>query len=96
MIKNILVNPATRRAIAPFALRGMMVRAVTSSKPLLAMPRRMMSSKEPVDPSTYIKEMEDSSKDWEAAMATTERPVLIQAGASWCGPCQVLKPLLLE
>jgi thiol-disulfide isomerase/thioredoxin len=56
----------------------------------------MMSTPTPVDPTTYIKEMEDSEKDWEAAMANTERPILIQAGASWCGPCQMLKPTLLE
>ena len=47
------------------------------------------------DPSTFIKEMQ-SVKDWDAAMEVTERPVLIQAGASWCGPCNYLKPLLIE
>ena len=29
-------------------------------------------------------------------MENETRPVLIQAGASWCGPCQVLKPQLLD
>jgi thiol-disulfide isomerase/thioredoxin len=51
---------------------------------------RMMSSKI-VDSSTYIKDMQDP-KDWQTAMENETRPVLIQAGASWCGPCQVLKP----
>jgi thiol-disulfide isomerase/thioredoxin len=46
---------------------------------------RMFSA--PVDPATYIKEMVDEQKDWDAAMDNTARPVLIQAGASWCGPC---------
>ncbi len=53
-----------------------------------------MSSKI-VDSSTYIKEMQDP-KDWQTAMENETRPVLIQAGASWCGPCQVLKPQLLD
>lgn len=44
---------------------------------------------------SYIKEME-SSKDWQDALENRVRPVLIQAGASWCGPCQTIKPMLIE
>ena len=29
-------------------------------------------------------------------MENKERPVLIQAGASWCQPCVMLKPILTE
>ena len=46
-------------------------------------------------PETYIKEME-SPDDWDAAMENRERPVLIQAGANWCQPCVMLKPILTE
>lgn len=34
-------------------------------------------------------------QDWEDAVST-EQPVVIQAGASWCGPCKILKPKLIE
>ncbi len=57
--------------------------------------RRFFSDKVVVDPSTYIKEMKDS-KDWDAAMDNKTRPVVVQAGAEWCPPCKMLKPLLLE
>jgi len=43
----------------------------------------------------YIKECE-SNKDWIDMMAVKGKPTLVQAGASWCGPCVMLKPLLLE
>jgi len=43
----------------------------------------------------YIKECE-SNKDWIEMMAVTGKPTLVQAGASWCGPCVMLKPLLLD
>jgi len=48
-----------------------------------------------LDESSYIKEMK-SDKDWQAALENRARPVLIQAGASWCNPCSVLKPMLLD
>lgn len=38
----------------------------------------------------------ETSKDWQDALENRVRPVLIQAGASWCGPCQTLKPMLTE
>ncbi len=91
MIKNILTTTFRRlSATKPyFALQAF-------SQPALFNPtRRMMTTPTPVDSSTYIKEMEEI-KDWEDAMENVTRPILIQAGASWCGPCQILKPLLLE
>lgn len=33
---------------------------------------------------------------WTAAMENKKRPILIQAGASWCNPCQVLKPMITK
>ena len=47
------------------------------------------------DQPSYIKEMK-SKRDWENALMNRERPVMIQAGATWCGPCQVLKPMLID
>ena len=44
---------------------------------------------------SYIKEMK-SPRDWQDALETRERPVMIQAGASWCGPCNILKPMLID
>ena len=29
-------------------------------------------------------------------MENRKRPVLIKAGASWCGPCNILKPMLID
>ena len=43
----------------------------------------------------YIKEMK-SNRDWQDALENRERPVMIQAGASWCGPCNILKPMLID
>lgn len=37
-----------------------------------------------------------TSKDWQDALENRVRPVVIQAGASWCGPCQTIKPMLIE
>lgn len=47
------------------------------------------------DEPEYIREMKEN-KDWQAALENRKRPVLIQAGASWCGPCNILKPMLIE
>ena len=44
---------------------------------------------------SYIKEMK-TNRDWQDALENRERPVMIQAGASWCGPCNVLKPQLID
>tara|TARA_B110000305_G_C18841593_1_gene360393 strand:- start:173 stop:532 length:360 start_codon:yes stop_codon:yes gene_type:complete len=37
-------------------------------------------------------EMKDSA-DWDSYLES-ETPIILQAGASWCGPCNMLKPLL--
>ena len=37
-----------------------------------------------------------SNQDWQDALENRERPVLIQAGAAWCNPCQILKPMLVD
>ena len=47
------------------------------------------------DQPSYIKEMK-SNRDWQDALENRERPVMIQAGASWCGPCNILKPMLID
>ena len=44
---------------------------------------------------SYIKTMK-SMKDWQDALENRERPVMIQAGAAWCGPCNILKPMLID
>jgi thiol-disulfide isomerase/thioredoxin len=33
--------------------------------------------------------------DWDAYLES-DIPVVLQAGASWCGPCKTLKPMLTE
>ena len=38
----------------------------------------------------------ETSKDWQDALENRVRPVIIQAGAEWCGPCQTIKPMLVE
>jgi thioredoxin-like negative regulator of GroEL len=35
-------------------------------------------------------------KDFDDAVQHPDRATVIQAGASWCNPCQVLKPKLIE
>jgi len=58
-------------------------------------PADMGGADTPVDAGSqqpsYIKEMK-TNRDWQDALENRERPVLIQAGASWCGPCNILKP----
>lgn len=44
---------------------------------------------------SYIREMK-SNRDWQDALENRERPIVIQAGASWCGPCNILKPMLID
>lgn len=91
MIKNILGT--TFRRIT--ASKGFLTVQTIRQTPMFNQTFRMMSTPTPVDTTTYIKEMKEP-KDWEDAMENVTRPILIQAGASWCGPCQHLKPLLLE
>jgi len=43
----------------------------------------------------YIKEMKGMDC-WKEALENQDKPQLIQAGASWCGPCVQLKPILLD
>ena len=33
--------------------------------------------------------------DWDKYMES-EKPIILQVGADWCGPCKVLKPIILE
>jgi thioredoxin 1 len=33
--------------------------------------------------------------DWDSYLES-DIPVILQAGASWCGPCNTLKPMLTE
>ena len=54
-------------------------------------PNADKSSGEP----SYIKEMK-SQTDWQNTLENRERPIMIQAGASWCGPCNTLKPMLID
>jgi thioredoxin-like negative regulator of GroEL len=35
----------------------------------------------------------DTNEGWEAMMKV-EKPIVLQVSASWCRPCQVLKPML--
>jgi len=37
----------------------------------------------------------DSIEQWDEFL-DSEIPIIIQAGADWCGPCQLLKPMLLK
>ena len=45
--------------------------------------------------SPYVKDMA-SMDDWQAAIENTNRPVLIQASATWCNPCKILKPMMVQ
>ena len=65
------------------------------AKSLVPMQRCMFAAPSNNGKKDFIKECE-SSKDWIEMMAVTGKPTLVQAGASWCGPCVMLKPLLLE
>lgn len=64
------------------------------STPIINQNMRMFSAQNDEQPD-YIKEMTDI-KDWTRALEQTDKPVLIQAGASWCNPCQVLKPMMTK
>ena len=37
-----------------------------------------------------------TSKDFEDAVSSETRLTVMQCGASWCGPCKVMKPKLIE
>ena len=46
------------------------------------------------DSEPTVLEMSDSS-DWDKYLES-DKPVVLQAGAHWCGPCQFLKPMLTK
>ena len=87
-----MIAAATRRIALRTLFMSVPRRAIFTARPMIQTPMRRFSSEE--KPS-YMKEMVDPAKDWEAALQS-ETPVLIQAGASWCGPCVQLKPLLMS
>lgn len=37
----------------------------------------------------------DNDDDWESIMAS-EVPIILETGASWCGPCKMLKPMMIS
>ena len=45
-------------------------------------------------PEDNIEEMKNAS-DWDSYLES-DTPIILQAGASWCGPCGMLKPMLAE
>ena len=36
------------------------------------------------------------AEEWDNFIAEKEEPIVLQAGATWCGPCNFLKPRLLK
>ena len=48
-------------------------------------------------PSTGSGEMMEikTQEEWESLM-DSELPIVLQAGAGWCGPCQMLKPMMIQ
>ena len=39
--------------------------------------------------------MMEKSDEWDSYLVS-ETPIILQAGASWCGPCNMLKPMLTK
>jgi len=37
-----------------------------------------------------------AGNDFSAKVLNAEKPVLVEFGASWCGPCKMLEPVLIE
>ena len=37
--------------------------------------------------------MEDN-QDWESLLET-DVPIILETGADWCGPCKMLKPMMV-
>lgn len=37
----------------------------------------------------------DGDGDWESIMSS-EVPIILETGASWCGPCRMLKPMMIS
>ena len=54
----------------------------------------MQTQSRPFSSDSAVLEMTDSS-DWDKYLES-DKPVVLQAGAHWCGPCQFLKPMLAK
>ena len=35
----------------------------------------------------------ESKEDWDA-LVDSDVPIVLETGASWCGPCRMLKPMM--